>query len=284
MRNLIRLTRFFLSLAVSLSALFSYLLVVKSPNFEIFLPWLGILLLALGTSALNQIQEIKFDSKMQRTKIRPLVTGDISVFQAYGIVLFLLLASFASLYYSMQLTGIYFAIFTIFTYNIVYTYMKRVSYWALVLGSFLGVIAPMIGWIVAGGSLYDSRFIALFLFYFVWQVPHFWLLMLMNGDDYEQAGFPTLKDKIGKEGLMRIIAVWNYLIILIALSLQYLFDVSLTIWLLSIVISAYMLYSSFLLISGSKTTSKFLKIRFMELNTFILLTVIFLVIHNLMDI
>lgn len=256
----IRLTRFYLSLAVSLSGLLTYFTIVKDPSFEIFFPWLGILLLALGTSALNQIQERDFDAKMQRTSKRPLVTKAISLLQAYIISLSLISFSIFILYYSMDIIGIYFAIFTIFTYNIAYTYMKRFSYWALIIGSFLGVVAPMIGWIVAGESIYDSRFMFLFFLFFMWQVPHFWLLMLMNGDDYKQAGFPTLKDKLGELGLMRVIAVWCYLLIILAGFMQLSFDVPLSIWAVFIVISIYMAYSSFFsFIRSEKRAISFLK-------------------------
>ncbi len=277
---MIQFTRFYLSLAVSLSGLLTYFTIAQTPSFEIFFPWLGVLLLALGTSALNQIQEREFDAKMLRTSKRPLVTKAISLPQAYTISLSLISFSIFILYYSMALNGIFFAIFTIITYNIIYTYMKRVSYWALIVGSFLGVVAPMIGWIVAGGSVYDTRLFVLLLLFFMWQVPHFWLLMLMNGDDYKQAGFPTLKDKIGELGLMRVIAIWCYLIIMIAGVMQVEFDVSFGIWVAFIIISIYMAYSSFLLLSGQKKGDKFFKIKFMELNTFVLLNVIFLIINN----
>ena len=252
MKTYIQFTRFYLSLAVSLSGLLTYFTITKSPNLEILLPWLGILLLALGTSALNQIQERKFDAKMQRTSKRPLVIKSLSLPQAYIISLSLISFSIFILYYSMSINGIFFSIFTIITYNIIYTYMKRVSYWALIVGSFLGVVAPMIGWMVAGESIYDTKFLFLFLLFFMWQVPHFWLLMLMNGDDYKQAGFPTLKDKIGELGLMRVIAIWCYLIIILSGFMQLEFDVSLGIWIAFIIISAYMTYSSFLLLSGQK--------------------------------
>jgi protoheme IX farnesyltransferase len=118
------------------------------------------------------------------------------------------------------------------------------------------------------------------MLFFVWQVPHFWLLMLMHGDDYKLAGFPTLKDKIGELGLMRVIAIWCYLIIILAGFIQFEFNVSLAIWVVFIIMSIYLSYSSFLLLSGQKKGNKFFKIKFMKLNTFVLLNIIFLIINN----
>jgi len=281
MKLLIQFTRLYLSLTVSLSALFTYLLAVETPSLEIIIPWLGVLLLALGTSGLNQIQEKDYDAKMDRTSKRPLVNKELSILNAYIISISLMSLSTYLLYYSMGLNGVFFSIFTIVTYNLIYTYMKRISYWALILGSLLGVVSPMIGWIVSGNSIDDIRFISLFLLFFIWQVPHFWLLMLMNGNDYEKAGFPTLKDKLGEVGLMRVISIWCYFVIFLALFMQYNFGVSLPIWIVLIIISLYMSYSSYLLFSAKTRTNKFFKIKFMELNTFVLVNIILLLIFNL---
>jgi len=280
-----RFTRFYLSLAVSISALFTYLIATKTPSFEIFIPWLGILLLAMGSSGLNQIQEKEYDKKMDRTSKRPLVSGAYSTSKAFNISMSLILSAFVLHYISMGFMGIYFAIATIFIYNLVYTYLKPYSHWALILGSFLGVIGPMIGWLVANdlnlNSLLELKFMYIFIIYFVWQVPHFWLLVLMNNQDYKKAGFPTLKDKIGQNGLMRTIAIWNVISVANGLALVMAAKTSETIWILTIAISMYMIYSSYILFTTKEVIGKFFKIRFMELNTYILLIMIFLMVHNL---
>ena len=60
-------------------------------------------------------------------------------------------------------------------YNLVYTFLKRITPHAVIPGSFIGAIPPLIGWVAAGGSLLDFRAWVLALFFFVWQVPHFYL-------------------------------------------------------------------------------------------------------------
>jgi len=176
MKDLIKFTRFYLSLAVSLSALFTYLIATQNPSFEIFIPWLGILLLALGTSALNQVQEKPYDQLMSRTYKRPYASGLYSFNKAFIISISLILCSLL-LYLSMGIIGIYFTFITIIIYNLIYTKLKPITHWALILGSFLGVISPTIGWLVANSlelsALSDLRFMYIFILFFVWQVPHF---------------------------------------------------------------------------------------------------------------
>jgi protoheme IX farnesyltransferase len=285
MKDFIKFTRFYLSLAVSLSALFTYLIKTNEPNFEILIPWFGVLLLALGTSALNQIQEKHHDKMMKRTANRPYVSGRYSFTKAFTISMFLILSALILLFISMGIIGIYFALGTIIIYNVLYTMLKPITHWALIMGSFLGVVSPTIGWLVASSldlnSLYDLRFMYIFILFFVWQVPHFWLLVLINNEDYKQAGFPTLKDKIGQAGLMRTIAIWNIISSANGLAVVLASQVNQTIWILTILISMYILYSSYILFTTKEIVGKFFKIRFMEINTYILLIMIFLMIDNL---
>jgi hypothetical protein len=35
-------------------------------------------------------------------------------------------------------------------------------------------IPPVIGWVSAGGSLPDTQIVEIVLFFFSWQIPHFW--------------------------------------------------------------------------------------------------------------
>jgi len=285
MKDLMRFTRFFLSLAVSISALFTYLIATKQPSFEIIIPWLGVLFLALGSSALNQVQEKEHDKKMNRTSKRPMVSGAYSLKKGFTISMFLIVSSLIMLDYSMGIIGVYFTLSTLLIYNLIYTYLKPITHWALILGSFLGVIAPSIGWLVANDldlySLYQLKFMYIFILYFVWQVPHFWLLVLINNNDYKKAGFPTLKDKIGQQGLMRTVAIWNIISVSNGVAVVLASHTSNTIWYLTLAISAYIVYSASVLFFTKEIKGKFFKIRFMELNTYILLIMIFLMIDNL---
>jgi len=93
-------------------------------------------------------------------------------------------------------------------YNGVYTPLKRVSAFAVVPGALVGVAAPAIGWVSAGGSIADGRLLALCFFWLMWQVPHFSLLIMKHGAEYESAGIPTLGRVFSPAQLARVSFVW----------------------------------------------------------------------------
>ncbi|HQV32506.1 MAG TPA: UbiA family prenyltransferase, partial [Calditrichia bacterium] len=75
-------------------------------------------------------------------------------------------------------------------------------------GSLIGAIPPAIGWVAAGGHLLDLRIWTLSLFFFIWQIPHYWLLMMNLSEDYRKAGFPTITEVLGRTALARITFFW----------------------------------------------------------------------------
>jgi protoheme IX farnesyltransferase len=93
-------------------------------------------------------------------------------------------------------------------YNGVYLLLKRVSAFAVVPGSVVGAIPPVIGWCAAGGVATEARILEVAFFFFLWQIPHFWLLLLLFGKDYEEAGLPTLTQTFAGDQLRRITFVW----------------------------------------------------------------------------
>jgi protoheme IX farnesyltransferase len=93
-------------------------------------------------------------------------------------------------------------------YNLVYTYLKRVSAFAVVPGALIGALPPVIGWTAAGGDPLEMRALALAFFFFLWQVPHFWLLLFNFGEDYESAGLPSLSTVFSSRQLARLTFIW----------------------------------------------------------------------------
>ena len=249
LKNIYILTKFPLSFTVSLSCVFGYILAKNSLGMGLLYPFLAVLFLALGVSVLNQLQEYKQDILMPRTQNRPLASGAISrsfvIYLASVIILF----SFVFIYLSLNLFGILIFTLVIIIYNLLYTNSKKHTIYAGVYGAILGVIPPYIGWISAGEVLFDIKIIALGLFYFIWQIPHFWLLNLKYYEQYEQAGFPTITKAFGVKSLERITFIWLLLTVISGTFLLIIFEVSSFIILTAvIVLSIYTLYSIFQLL------------------------------------
>ena len=168
----------------------------------------GVLLLAFGSASLNHYQEKDFDSKMNRTKSRPIPSGRISAEKTLIISLLLVLLGSVILILSSDVIVLLLGLLNLFWYNFVYTLLKRKSPFAIVPGSLVGAIPPAIGWAAAGGSLLDPQIIIIAFFFFIWQIPHFWLLLLVMDQDYRQAGFPTLTQIFNHSQLSRITFIW----------------------------------------------------------------------------
>jgi len=187
----------------------------------------GVFLLACGAGALNQAQEGDIDALMKRTQRRPIPSGRIRAREAALVALALIAAGSALL--AVSTTAMLLGLVTIVWYNGVYTPLKRVSAFAAIPGGVVGAIPPVIGWVTAGGAATDPRIIAVAFFFFVWQVPHFWLLLLRIGGEYERAGLPTLTRVFTRPQFARIIYVWMIATAVACISMP-LFGVSSAVW------------------------------------------------------
>ncbi len=77
--------------------------------------------------------------------------------------------------------------------------------------------APAMGWIAGGGNLLDPKLAVLSFFFLMWQVPHFFIHLLVFGKEYEEAGHPSLTEVFTGAQLDRLTFQW---IIATAVSLQ----------------------------------------------------------------
>ena len=167
---------------------------------------LGAGLVCAGSSALNHYLEREFDSKMFRTRNRPIPTGMISPQNALNFGVILILMGLVILYVKVNMLTAFLSLLTTFLYIMVYTPMKRVSWLNTTIGAIPGAIPPLGGWAAATGHLSFEAGM-LFLILFVWQHPHFYAIAWMCREDYERGGFKMLPvvDRDGKSTLRQIL-------------------------------------------------------------------------------
>ena len=243
-------TKFVLSFAVSLSALFAYIMAKGEVGLDMLFATFSVLLVAMGVSTLNQVQEYREDSKMARTKNRPIASGRMSPNTGYIIAFGLILISLISIYSILGLTGVNFFGFAFIWYNLIYTPLKKRSALAVVPGAILGVIPPAIGWLTAGNGLKELEFITVGVYYFIWQVPHFWLLVMLFHADYKDGGYPTAIRLFGEGRLQRLTFVWLVLTIQAGIFMVYTFNVYMTtITILTSLVGIFAFYVSLSLLS-----------------------------------
>jgi protoheme IX farnesyltransferase len=205
---LFELTKIRITFFVAFTTIFGYIAFAEEINWGFLKPTIGILLLACGSAVINHFQERKTDALMSRTKNRPIPSGRISASHALILAITLILFGSAILQLSAGWLALGLGLLNLVWYNGIYTPLKKVNPLAIIPGSLVGAIPPAVGWVAAGGNIFDPQIIVLSFFFFIWQIPHFWLLLLVLGDDYEQAGFPTLTRIFSIEQLSRITFIW----------------------------------------------------------------------------
>ena len=189
--DLMALIKVRLALSVVFSALAGYLLgadIYKGT--EIGLLLVGGFSLVAASNAYNQIIEKGLDSKMIRTKDRPLPTGRFSNSFAL-LVSFTLTVLGGGLLYLLNFKTAVFGLLSVILYAAVYTPLKTKTPLSVFVGAFPGAIPFMLGWVGATGS-FGIEAGTLFMIQFFWQFPHFWALAWMLNDDYKKGGFKML--------------------------------------------------------------------------------------------
>ncbi|HRO38659.1 MAG TPA: heme o synthase [Flavobacteriales bacterium] len=201
LKDLALLFKLRVTFLVVLSAMLGYGVGVPTGAFsvvDLLVLGLGGLLVTGSSTAFNEVIEVEQDSRMARTKERPLVSGTMGMAEAITIAVvagaagtFLLWSTFG------QLTGIL-SLLSLFIYVALYTPLKRLSPWATFVGAIPGAFPPLLGYVAAAGSFGLAGGL-LFAVQFVWQFPHFWAVTWALHDDYAKAGYHLLPSQGGRD-------------------------------------------------------------------------------------
>jgi protoheme IX farnesyltransferase len=218
---LLELVKFRITVLVSFTTALGYFLASTKLGFAFVYPVLGIFLLACSAAALNQYQEVKTDLMMERTRNRPIPSGKISRNNVLIISAILLLAGTSILFIKTNFGTLFTGLLTFYWYNAVYTPLKKKTALAIIPGSLVGALPPLAGWLAAGGNLLDLKIGIVALYFFVWQIPHFWLLLLLYGSDFKKGGFPVLTDLYSEAFIKRITFALLIATLLIGITIPY---------------------------------------------------------------
>ena len=277
-KSLSTLIKYKVSLAVTFTSITGFLVYSGSFSAHILILACGVFILAGGSSALNEVQESKFDLKMERTKHRPIPSGEISSHRALIISILFILVGIYLLYSVFGVIPALLGLFNVTWYNLFYTYLKKTTPFAVVPGSLVGAIPVLIGWSAAGGYIFESSIIFIAFFLFIWQIPHFWLLMLKYGNEYEQAGFPTINQHISQDSLKKIIFSWVMATSSISISIPLFFlTISLPFFLVIFVMNILFVII-FAKLSFGEVTELNLKRSFISINVYMILFMVMLII------
>jgi len=281
LNTLLELSKVRITFAVSLTTITGYVLASGRFDAGLILPTLGIFLLACGSSALNHYQEKDKDAQMERTKNRPIPSGQIS---PTGAILWAMLLSVTGsllIYFGSGMLALQLAILALIWYNFIYTPLKKKTAFAVVPGSVIGALPPLVGWVAGGGSLADSRALIIAFFFFIWQVPHFWLLLLKYGKEYEKAGYPSLTSIYSEKQIKYTTFIWTMATGVTALMLPVFGIVnSVGFSIATLIASGWLMVQFIRLLKQNDETFK-PGVYFMKINYFVLFMIVFLSVDSL---
>ncbi|RUT79376.1 protoheme IX farnesyltransferase [Ancylomarina longa] len=262
-----------IAIPISFSCFTGYILFKPEISWNLVYVIFGIFFIVAGASAINHIQEYKKDGMMNRTKFRPIPAGRISIPEAIRWSVSFLLIGCGLLAWGGNAISLWIAIFSIFWYNLVYTPLKQISAFAVVPGALSGAFPPIIGWVAAGGHHFAAPILALAFFFFIGQIPHFWLLLLLYGEDYKQAGFKVLIDVFSRKQIHNITLIWMLATVVVALLLPAFQVISskYLMWIL-LAFSLWIIPNSFILLKQMERIS--VRKLFLRLNLYFLIVMI----------
>lgn len=163
------------------------------PSWQVMVACIVFGYLASGSAnAYNMVLDRDIDAVMNRTKQRPLVTGEITpraatVFAtAIGIIS---IVGFGLM--TNWLAGALAAV-AILLYVVLYTIiLKRRTDQNIIWGGAAGCMPVLIAWAAETGKV-EWPAVILFLIIFFWTPPHYWPLSMKFAKDYRKAGVPML--------------------------------------------------------------------------------------------
>lgn len=199
---------------------------------------LGGTLAAGGANTFNMYIDRDIDRLMERTKGRPLVTGEVTPKEALIFAFAIEVAAFAFLWGFVNLLSAVLAVSATFFYVFVYSlWLKRSSTHNIVIGGAAGAVPVLVGWSAVTNEL-DWPPVVLFAIIFYWTPPHFWALAIRYKDDYQAADVPMLP----AVATLRTTAsrIVGYTVVLWALTLLFgpVADMGLTYYIAAIVLGA----------------------------------------------
>lgn len=191
--DFLQLTKPRMNFLVLITTAVGFFMAIRSP-----FQWLTLVHALIGTamtaaaaSALNQYWERRYDAMMQRTLNRPLPANRLLPREALVFALVLMFVGVSYLAIAVNPLTAALGLFTLATYVLIYTPLKRRTSLNTIIGAVPGAIPPVMGWTAVTGAL-SPEAVALFLILFLWQMPHFLAIAILYRDDYARAGFRML--------------------------------------------------------------------------------------------
>ena len=155
---------------------------------------IGVILIVASACVVNNLIDRPYDARMQRTKRRPSVTGQVTTSVAVLFAITLALIGFVALWLLTNPLTTLLGLIAYVSYTVVYTYSKRFTVHSTLIGTIPGALPAMAGYTALVGQL-DSTAWLIGLVIACWQLPHFYAISVFRAKEYAAAGFPVLSTR-----------------------------------------------------------------------------------------
>lgn len=224
-------------------ALYTYELSFIENIWNVIFALAGTAAVIAAAGSFNNVYDRDIDAVMLRTKIRPTVTGALSVKIVLIVAVILLIGGIVLLYFATPLAALL-GFLGVFFYTVPYTiWTKRHTIWNTEIGSISGAMPPLIGWAAVAPDIWHPACWALFIIMVIWQMPHFYAIAIRKRDDYAAAGIPMLPVVKGER---RTYIQSNIYLILLMLTSFLFLPLSLGLTIVSFVLGGIWLWLSFI--------------------------------------
>ncbi|HEU5295062.1 MAG TPA: heme o synthase [Burkholderiaceae bacterium] len=152
-----------------------------------------VLAASASAGAFNQWWEADLDRRMKRTRKRPFATGALRPHGGWlALMIGMTLLAGAAAWAATNAAAAIYTVAGALVYAVVYTvWLKRRTWWNIVIGGLAGSFAVLAGAAAVDPQLSLQAWL-LTLVLFLWTPPHFWSLAIACRDDYASAGVPML--------------------------------------------------------------------------------------------
>ena len=210
-RALYRLTKPGVTYGNLITAVAGYLFAARGE-----VDWLVFVALTIGTwwviasaCVINNYLDQDIDAVMERTKKRPLLTGEVTPRQALLFGTLLLVAGTALLAAYTNSLVVVTGLFGWVTYVWLYGALsKRKSVHGTLVGAVSGAAPILAGYLAASGVI-DAGAVLVFAVLFFWQMPEFYSIAIFRRKEYSAAKVPLISVVKGVDATIRQIIFYT---------------------------------------------------------------------------
>ncbi|MDK9707523.1 MAG: UbiA family prenyltransferase [Desulforhopalus sp.] len=233
----LRLAKTPLCLLVGVATVFGAILAEPVFSQQMLIVAGGVFLVATGSASLNSLQEHGLDGAMIRTKGRPLPSGKLTRAQAaWQAAVLIALGLLLVVTHSENRLAELMTLAAVLLYNCVYTPLKGKTVLAIVPGALCGALPAYIGWLTHGGDPDGLVAILLVVLFVLWQIPHYWLVLLSYQEDYAAGIVPNFLSQFRENTLERFFVTWLGALVVIMLMFAA-FPYSLSSWVRCLIVA-----------------------------------------------